>query len=457
MILGGKSFLEIYQVRFEAIRHIEGAERIAALRNWFVWLNDSLPTAEILRELTQDATSAVAAYGAFCARTLDSLKRVEAEVSNATLDLGQSISDRTAEADILEGAHTLSRVVADLGERSVSPLIPSSWRHFPESPTPAFRHLHDRVVRSKVWDKADDTSKESRWGTDARQELINRIDDCIWHTQSEFASFIFPLVGRGVHSLAVLHYLMGCLHVKCTQIPIEPSDLPSVDPMSTIMSALFSRQESCTTPASSASPERLREWVDLFRKHAENLFREVLFRLATKRRLTTELNRYGVRAERFDRDRLRDLVETHERRAEAVLAADCAKYLFDCGIDVATEVSLGNVRADIVATELYIEAKQISDRAGAKAKVVSGYHQAIGSARRLRDRAGGIPPIALVIFLVGPTRIEASDHLPAREGSPEVWLQIVDLRVEKTGSSEVEPVVIKAEDFNKPSPADQPW
>lgn len=452
MSMWERDFEEIYRLRFEATRDAQGAELIAALRSWFVWLNEALPTIEILKEIVLEAEAAVAVYGSFCARTLERLKHMEADVANATADLEQSIADRTAGFDILEGAKNFSNVLADLDERSVAPKLPSSWRHFPESPISAFRYLRLRVIRSKDCAEASDACRDRGSRTDPRQELIDYIDDSAWNVQAQFASLIFPLVGRGVHSLSVLHYLMGCLHVRCTQIPIEPGDLPSVDPMRTIMSAVFPSDASHITPSSNASSERLREWVDLLRQHAENLFREVLFRMANKRRLTTELNRYGTRAERFDRDRLIDLVKKHPGRVEAMLAADCAKYLFDCGIDVATEVSLGNIRADIVAAEVYVEAKQISGRTRAKPQIVSAYHQAIGSARRLRDRVGGVPPIVLVIFLVGDaTRIEVCDHLPAREGSPEVWLQIVDLRVENTGSSEVAAKVIKAEDFSKPA------
>lgn len=441
MLAGGRDFLEVFRIRFEANRSLKGVERVVALRGWFAWLCARAPTAEILREIRQETISAVAQYGRLCADVGASLSQVAADVASATQDLAPALESKRASAKLLDGAGALARTLDELRERANAPALPFAWTRFPESPDAAFSHLRDRVAASEAF--ADH---------DARQTLIIRLQHEQWDAQSKFTSLMLDLAAGGGHSLAVFQYLAGALGVACDQVPLQNAGMPSIDPVTSIRTALFGPREVAPSgPVETAGvlSDGLQQWESLFRLHAENLHRALLLRLVERRHHTTALARYGTRAELYDLDRLRSLVETNPGRVEAVLAADCAKYLFDCGFDVATEFVLGNVRADILATDLYVEAKQVGENDAAKAKVLAGYRQTLGSARRLRDRPGGIPTLALVIFVVGGVLVSAPAAIPAWHSSPPVDVHVVDLRIAQQGAAERRPVVVTKEEFQK--------
>lgn len=441
MVIGARDFIDVFRMRFEMIRDLEGIELIAALRDWFLWLRESGPTAELLRELTLQAKEAVSKYGELCATARSELETVSGEVSLATPDLGASIEARSASPELLEGAQHLAIAFDDLEKQSREPALPATWSQFPQSPDLAFKHLVMRASHSEALQERPE-----------RGPLIKRIQEAQWAIQRRFLELMLPLAGRGVHAHAALLFLMQCLEVGPTDVRVQSDGWASVDPVAAIQDAIFGPREAAPharVQHEQFFPAKIAIWESVFRRHAEALYRELSFRLSARRQLETAILRYGVRAERYDRDRLRQLVEASTGRVEAVLASDCAKYLFDCGFAVLTEVAIGNVRADIVAPDLYVEAKQVGDRTEAKTKVLGAYRQALGSARRLRNLPNGVPPIVLLVFLVSGTRIEAPSVVPAWLSSPAVGLYVVDLRTEGQGADEGLPVAIDVAEFKR--------
>lgn len=441
MVVGGREFIEVFRTRFEMIRSLEGSELMAALLEWLRWLQGSEPTAEILRELAAEGSAAVAAYGRLCAEARTRLQACASEVSAATPDVENSINERRADPPLIDGARSLAAVLDELNEQSSAPALPSTWTQFPQSPDDAFNYLVRRVGRT-----------QSLTDHDARQALIQRVQDVQWDIQSRFTEMMFPLAGRGVHAHAAFRFLMSCVGGQGADVRVQYTGWPSIDPVVSIRAAVFGRRE--VAPRAEAQrdevfPREIRVWEPLLRGHAEAVFRELAFRLLARRHLDTALHRYGVRAELYDRDRLLALADANVGKVEAVLVSDCAKYLFDCGFSVSTEVVLGNVRADIVAPDLYVEAKQVGSRDETKAKVLGAYRQALGSARRLRAQAPGVPPIALVVFQVGGTRIEAPTVVPPWLSSPAVNLYVVDLREKGQGAAEGVPVKIEQDEFRR--------
>lgn len=120
--------------------------------------------------------------------------------------------------------------------------------------------------------------------------------------------------------------------------------------------------------------ETLDEWVPYLRAVVERLAKLIRLRVGKRATLLSALDRFRLRAERYDAARLRDLPgvskwKQRNKRIENRLRDELARYLFDCGFDPITEVSLGAGRADLVEfSSTYVEAKQVG-ASGSAAKV----------------------------------------------------------------------------------------
>jgi hypothetical protein len=136
------------------------------------------------------------------------------------------------------------------------------------------------------------------------------------------------------------------------------------------------------------------------------LHEELRRRLGTRRTRLHVVDRFKIRCELHDAERLRVLVASGQ--VEHRLRDEFARYLFDLGFNPLTEVSIGGLRHDIRDVrefEFYVEAKQYSEGGGLAGRVKGWARevrdhvergQGVGSAYAARD-------VFLVMFrLAGP-------------------------------------------------------
>jgi hypothetical protein len=125
------------------------------------------------------------------------------------------------------------------------------------------------------------------------------------------------------------------------------------------------------------------------------------------------VRRYAARCHAFDSERLRKAANAAARRAEAVLARDFAKYLFDAGLTPLLEADIGALRPDLVdlggRTMLYVEAKQYSGKSP-RAMLIKAYRQVWSTWGRIRAQHN-CEEAFLVVFRRSGPRVELPPEL----------------------------------------------
>lgn len=147
-------------------------------------------------------------------------------------------------------------------------------------------------------------------------------------------------------------------------------------------------------------------------RHLERLEAELRARIGTVRSRLALFERFRQRAQCYDRERLREIAQGATREAEQRLTHELAVFLFDSGLNPLTEVTVDNNRLDILDPpgRVYVEAKQYSSSASARADIVHGVNQIASGFQKLAgtplevhegflavfrwDREGGpVPPL----------------------------------------------------------------
>lgn len=159
--------------------------------------------------------------------------------------------------------------------------------------------------------------------------------------------------------------------------------------------------------------------------------------------LVSAIDRFRLRCERYDVDRMRQVAAVREkengrRSAELRLTQELAKYLFDAGFETFCEVPSGEGRADLVQVgQVYVEAKQTSLSTSEKSRIVDGYREAMDGVRQFSVRSA----VLAVYVLEGP-RYEPVQLIPARAGAPETHVVVIDLRTaDQRGAKKPQPVI----------------
>lgn len=171
----------------------------------------------------------------------------------------------------------------------------------------------------------------------------------------------------------------------------------------------------------------LREWTGFLGGHAKRLVAGVREKLEDRVLLLAAVERFRQRAEIHDADRLRGA------GGENRLTAQLALYLFDAGFDVLTEVAKGTTRADLVHSDVYVEAKLL--RKNSRSAVKKGFWQLRQGIRQFVARPGnGVRVGLLAIFVRGGDLYEIPSVVEA-DGMPPVHTVVVDIRQGKDRGS----------------------
>jgi hypothetical protein len=190
------------------------------------------------------------------------------------------------------------------------------------------------------------------------------------------------------------------------------------------------------------------QWLEIFAAEVSNdavaigsEFQSRLGGVASARWL---LQRYARRCRWLRLDELREAVVTgRSREKELLLTRDAAVFLFDQGLNVLTEQSLGQHRYDVLGGSLLVEGKILSAKKSPLAVVVDGLAQLQSYEVALKQEGVTLEPF-LVLFRLGG---RAADLPPEYTiGNLRVAIVLIDLSSE-TGSKATAASLITADDI----------
>jgi hypothetical protein len=188
-----------------------------------------------------------------------------------------------------------------------------------------------------------------------------------------------------------------------------------------------------------------------FRLDVGRVAEELIRRVGTTRSRLALIQRFKLRADWHDRDRLIEVAESSKGKPEDRLTAELARFLFDQGLSPVTKPLVGQLEPDLldpsVRPSFYVEAKQYASSGNARRNLTRAVAQ-------VHDTVGGMmgSPFEcneafIVVFRRGGPRY----ILPA-ELTGEGWtthLILIDLAPsdERGSRSRQRPVVLGVDDF----------
>ena len=166
----------------------------------------------------------------------------------------------------------------------------------------------------------------------------------------------------------------------------------------------------------------------------------LLLSIGTQRSRLALVDRFVVRAEAYDRTRLKAIAEADvaEKRREAVLRDELACYLFDEGLSPLTELALTTTRADILDfgdPALLVEAKQYKGGSSDQLALLvqKALLQVFDTAREVAAPVV-VREAFVLIFRRDGRRLDV-DRMPVRVQDIDVYFRVVNLiDPSKTGS-----------------------
>lgn len=156
------------------------------------------------------------------------------------------------------------------------------------------------------------------------------------------------------------------------------------------------------------------------------------------------LHRYKAWAQLYDTERLRKLADSDSRKAELLLEAEAAKFLFQEGLTPLTQVTVGRLRPDVLdvfsGDALYIETKQLNDSQPMRT-IVSGAKQLRNTLGRVESLPIPVREAFLLIFRRSGPDIDLPEWYLA--GRVRVYPVVIDLaETSESGSRQEHQAVV---------------
>jgi hypothetical protein len=172
--------------------------------------------------------------------------------------------------------------------------------------------------------------------------------------------------------------------------------------MNDILSRLYGRSASSSRDDREALEREIAAQAAQMLSDAESVHVELRRRLYTTRSRRALLERFKIRCESYDRDRLRALAEV-AGKPETPLTLEAARFLFDNGLTPLIDASSGGLKPDLLDTRtpwtFYLESKQYGDAAGARKAVRGGAKQVWDTALHLKSL--GVTEVFWLVFRRG--------------------------------------------------------
>ncbi|WNG17930.1 hypothetical protein [Cystobacter fuscus] len=179
--------------------------------------------------------------------------------------------------------------------------------------------------------------------------------------------------------------------------------------------------------------------------HMTRVYKDLRLRIGTRQSLLGLVSRFQHRCQWHDRTRLYNLAKGAKRRAEEVLTAELALWLFDQGLSPVSKPMMAGLQPDLTDPSfrfnLYVEAKQYN--VGAKQYLIDGFHQLWDTVSGLKGTPYEVKEAFYVVFRRGGPRYILPDQPLPGEG----WtahLRLIDIApTEERGSQGAKkPIVI---------------
>lgn len=420
---------------------LEGSSFIFAARTWLRWVREDVRSRHAYEHLLAETEEARTALGAVVARNLPVVVEMRRRLEEAG---GAEIADapRSDSAPSHRERFTFRHfdALADVlaGEAGQRPRL-----HARPGLTDPLRELRE-ILRAKLMNFIDttrqpdgDVSPNSGEVKHARLERIDSLGD--WSLGTHEALFTLEIepigmlfsssAGRAARILEdVLERSLTLSYVRDEswfQDGVGTLDGTNTNAM-TLARALLEKDPS-RRPAN-AGDQTISEWAHALKPIVRQCASGIRERIGERALLISAIDRFRMRAERYDSEALREAAQKHRakgrRQAEARLTRELARYLFDAGFETFCEVPSGEGRADLIqAGEVYVEAKQVSSASSDRARIIAGYRQAMDGIRQFGVRAA-----VLAIYVLDGPRYAPVPVVPARDGAPETHVVVIDLR-----------------------------
>lgn len=472
MFTFSREFLEVFDKRFEDTMDAEGRDFILGARDWLEWLRTDVRTKLAVDDVLRDAEAARTALRAIVRRHVPKFVglRKQLEDLGAPPDRPPPTPPGPNTPGDLEGlalepytfrAFDKMALQLEAGEGVflqpfepvTDPLAP--LRGVLRSKFDAFLgpvELADGSYRQQTEDEK--RSRLEKLSTYSLGEV-----DLAYRREIEAAGMRFFASGA-----RALRLLVEILEVGLTGTwSFEPGWFG--DPLSRppdFASSLmdFSSAVLLAPPSKPEDVQKRRQamsdWSALLRTLLRKASSVLRARLGERVLLVSAIDRFRLRCELHDVDRLRALALEKTaggiRQSELRLTQELAKYLFDAGYDTFSEVSRGEGRVDLVQHgEVYVEAKQTNSAGSEATRITKGYHEAMDGVRQFQSMnpAASIKAVVLAIYVLDGPRYAPAPHIPGLNGSPDTHVVVVDLRdSSKRGSKKPLPAVeITVADF----------
>lgn len=435
MFTFSREFLEVFDRRFEDMMANEGRDFVLGARDWLEWLRIDVRTKIAVEDVLRDAEAARTALRAIVSRHLpkfvDLRKQLEALGApsdrppptppgpNTPGDLEGFAMERYTfrafdkEALELEGAQELLLQPFEPVTDPLAPLrevLSSKVRNFLGPillPDGSFRQPTEQETKARL-DKLASFNLSEVDGT-YRREI-------------EVAGMRFFASGS-----RALRLLVEILEVGLTGAwSFEPGWFGDPLSRSPDFGSPLSEFSSAVLLAPPSKPEDVQkrrqamsDWSGLLRSLLRKASSALRARLGERVLLVSAIDRFRLRCELHDVDRLRALALEKTaggiRQAELRLTQELAKYLFDAGYDTFSEVSRGEGRVDLIQHgEVYVEAKQTNSPSSEATRITKGYHEAMDGVRQFQSTnpAANTKAVVLAIYVLDGPRYAPAPLTP---------------------------------------------
>jgi hypothetical protein len=434
--------IEQFDRRYRAIPTGDGRQYIVELRAWLEWLRGDSRLEFARSALRAELEGFVTAYKRLAGETADRLAPIRNQIPEVFPDAKDTEADRL---DMAYTDKTFARFDERLAKvRTGEVSVPDDWREDPTLGSALVETLESkltnatRCVRNPAQRHAWVRSDEDRSAESQKAEPILEALNAAKKTHIyELRELSLRLAASGSYALAQLEEALGhgLNPAPGSSIPSQILKLPKGQTVGPLLSA----QAVFATKPTAQDDTSIAKMVQALRPLADRVVVAVRQQLSARAGLISLAHRFKIRCQHYDLEELRDLVKASPSKAELLLTARFARYLYDAGhAPLFRELTLGNSRADLVSLgNVFVEAKQLPDED--KQYVLRGYWQ-------LRDGLHQLPPehgiraALLVVFVLGGPLYEIDDEIHST-GLVTMPL-VIDLReASQKGSKAAKPAV----------------
>jgi hypothetical protein len=447
----------IEKLEFERdyVINLEGADFLRQLCRYSDAMERDPRAAAVLAELVADAKRLLNSYTQHEEQMVPRLVALREEFVRLAPDADDSSMEAPAESTLASPSWMASLAYFDQVAQSGPPL------RVPLQATGAEDHSRSQLLSGLLWNKIwqlqfgteENAEGVKRVVEERRRPELDELREAVDRTLGEHSRFHqrFVTERRTSPGFAYLE-----IHVLVKDILEGGDPRPSDDAeQSSWFAQMLARapqlkllQDTLYATGSQRLSESEQESLDQLVRAAKDLVERLhhgLVSSATQIRSALRLlHRYKAWAQLYDAERLRELADSNSKKAELLLEAEAAKFLFQEGLTPLTQVTVGRLRPDVLdvftGDALYIETKQLNDSQPMRT-IVSGAKQLRNTLGRVESLPIPVREAFLLIFRRSGPDIDLPEWYLA--GRVRVYPVVIDLaETSESGSKQEHQAVV---------------